>query len=145
MFTVRETVRCVLLDLERGAETVLRNCRSHIRINCNDHVAYSHRTLVLTFLGRDAEAKDDFQTALELRPISRDWLEGLVAEIKRIRNPAQAKPKLGQRETAGGTRVGGVKLQASVCGVDATLANTATAAGHENERRTIKTTDDVLA
>ena len=63
MFTVRETVRCVILDLERGSETVLRNCWLHIRFNCDDHVAYSHRTVVLTFLGREAEAQEDFQTA----------------------------------------------------------------------------------
>ena len=68
-----------------STESVLENCRKHIRINPGDLVAYARRGLTLLLQGRDPEAEAGFQELLRAAPEVRSLLRLLIEEAQRRR------------------------------------------------------------
>jgi len=77
-----DVVRTVIRDLA-DEETVLENCRKHIRICPDDVVAYGRRGLTLLLRGREADAARDFETMLRLSP---DWEPHLALMVRTARD-----------------------------------------------------------
>ena len=61
-------------------EAVLKSCRTHLRHDPDDIMAYARRGLTLLWLGRDADAGPDFDRMRQLEPEWRPhldlWIEG---------------------------------------------------------------------
>jgi hypothetical protein len=77
-----EVLRILKTDIKEDAESVLENCRKHVRICPDDAVAYSRRGLTLLLLGREAEAASDLEHAVQRLPECREYLDLLVQLAK---------------------------------------------------------------
>jgi tetratricopeptide (TPR) repeat protein len=60
-----ECARFLTADARRRAGAVLDNCDKHVRINPDDALAYARRGLTLVLLGREDEARADFERCRE--------------------------------------------------------------------------------
>ena len=66
-------------------EAVLKSCRTHLRHDPDDIMAYARRGLTLLWLGRDADAGPDFDRMRQLEPEWRPhldlWIEGVARHL----------------------------------------------------------------
>jgi tetratricopeptide (TPR) repeat protein len=79
-----DIIRFLRADLRQNAEAVLENCRKHVRICPNDLVAYARRGLSLLLLGREEEARENFEE-IARRNTDPNWKQHLELLIDSAR------------------------------------------------------------
>jgi tetratricopeptide (TPR) repeat protein len=77
-----ELIKLLATDLPQEADAILETCRKHIRICPDDLAAYARRGLTFLLLGRQAEARRDFEECSRRRPESAEYLELLIATAR---------------------------------------------------------------
>jgi tetratricopeptide (TPR) repeat protein len=80
--TAREVARMVADDARRDAESVLENCRKHLRISPRNAFALARLGLTLLVLGRTAEMEGDLDQVRVLEPELRPLLERVTEQVR---------------------------------------------------------------
>lgn len=99
---VKTVVKVINHQVRQDKNGLLANCAMHLRNNPGDVCSLIRRGIAFLLLGREDEAKGDFDRYLQIKPTGQDRLQQMVDEALRLRGSVPALHSFGESSTGQG-------------------------------------------